>query len=77
VEIYLHSHNTPSWCGAQLKHRDNFAFNFIQHTNSLNIAPLFIKMGALSSSLTNMEVEQLVKYVHEILEVHLPSCLTE
>jgi hypothetical protein len=24
VELYLHSPNTPSWCGAQLKHRDNF-----------------------------------------------------
>jgi len=21
---YLHSSNTPSWCDAQLKHRDNF-----------------------------------------------------
>jgi hypothetical protein len=24
VEIYVHSPNTPSWRGAQLKHRDNF-----------------------------------------------------
>jgi len=24
VEIYLHSPNTPSWRGAQLKHRNNF-----------------------------------------------------
>jgi hypothetical protein len=24
VELYLHSPNTPSWRGAQLKHRDNF-----------------------------------------------------
>jgi hypothetical protein len=28
VEMYLHSHNTPSWRGAQLKHRDNFTFTF-------------------------------------------------
>jgi hypothetical protein len=28
VELYLHSPNTPSWCGAQLKHRDNFTFYF-------------------------------------------------
>jgi hypothetical protein len=27
-EIYLHSPNTPSWRGAQLKHRDNFTFTF-------------------------------------------------
>jgi hypothetical protein len=27
VELYLHSPNTPSWHGAQLKeHRDNFIF---------------------------------------------------
>jgi hypothetical protein len=28
MELYLHSPNTPSWRGAQLKHRDNFAFTF-------------------------------------------------
>jgi len=26
VELYLHSPNTPPWCGAQLKHRDDFTF---------------------------------------------------
>jgi hypothetical protein len=26
VELYFHSPNTPSWRGAQLKHRDNFTF---------------------------------------------------
>jgi hypothetical protein len=28
VDLYLHSSNTPSWRGAQLKHRDNFTFTF-------------------------------------------------
>jgi hypothetical protein len=28
VELYLHSPNTFSWRGAQLKHRDNFSFTF-------------------------------------------------
>jgi hypothetical protein len=28
VELYLHSPNTPSWGGAELKHRDNFALTF-------------------------------------------------
>jgi hypothetical protein len=28
VELYLHSPNTPPWCGADLKHRDNFTFTF-------------------------------------------------
>jgi hypothetical protein len=27
VEAYLHSPNTPSWHGAQLKHRDNLLFS--------------------------------------------------
>jgi hypothetical protein len=26
VELYFHSPNTPSWRGAQLKHRDNYTF---------------------------------------------------
>jgi hypothetical protein len=26
VELHFHSHNTPSWRGDQLKHRDNFNF---------------------------------------------------
>jgi hypothetical protein len=28
VELYFHSPNTPSWAGAQLKHRDNLTFLF-------------------------------------------------
>jgi hypothetical protein len=30
VELYLHSPNTPSWPGAQLKHRDNFTFTLLE-----------------------------------------------
>jgi hypothetical protein len=29
VELYLHSCNTPSWRGAQLKHRDKFIYIYI------------------------------------------------
>jgi len=29
VELYLHSPNTLSWRGAQLKHRENFTFTEI------------------------------------------------
>jgi hypothetical protein len=28
VDLYLHSPNTPSWRGDQLKRRDNFTFTF-------------------------------------------------
>jgi hypothetical protein len=34
VELYLHSANTPSWRGAQLKHRDNFTFTFTSWEDS-------------------------------------------
>jgi hypothetical protein len=34
VELYLHSPNTPSWRGSQLKHRDNFAFTFTIYVDS-------------------------------------------
>jgi hypothetical protein len=35
VELYFHSSNTPSWRGAQLKHRDNFTF-YLYLTSSSN-----------------------------------------
>jgi len=28
VELYFHFRNIPSWCGAQLRYRDNFTFTF-------------------------------------------------
>jgi hypothetical protein len=28
VQLYLHSPNKPSWCGAQVNHRDSFTFTF-------------------------------------------------
>jgi hypothetical protein len=31
MKIYLHSPNTPSWRGAQLKHRGNFTFTFYMY----------------------------------------------
>jgi hypothetical protein len=45
VELYLHSPNTPSWCGAQLKHKNKFnflplytlnAFLFLKYISVLN-----------------------------------------
>jgi len=29
LELYPYSPNTPSWCGAQLNHRDKFTFPFM------------------------------------------------
>jgi hypothetical protein len=36
VELYLHYPNTPSWCGAQLQHRDNFTFTSSCHVPRLS-----------------------------------------
>jgi hypothetical protein len=33
VELYLHSHHTPTCRGAQLKHKDNFTFTFTFYVN--------------------------------------------
>jgi hypothetical protein len=46
VEIYLHSPNTPSWRGAQLKHRDDFPFTFFlaQIARSKRMSLWFIHM---------------------------------
>jgi hypothetical protein len=29
VELYLHSPNTPAWCGAQEEHKDNFTYFYL------------------------------------------------
>jgi hypothetical protein len=34
MKLYLYSPNTPWWCGAQLKHRDNFIFTFTSYVRS-------------------------------------------
>jgi hypothetical protein len=36
LETYFHSPNTPSWRGAQLKHRDKFTLNFYITTEVLS-----------------------------------------
>jgi hypothetical protein len=37
VELYPHSPNTPSWRGAQLKHRNNFTFYLLIRLVLLNV----------------------------------------
>jgi hypothetical protein len=40
VELYRHSPNTPSWGGAQLKHRDNFTFIYMEDKRDVTEAPV-------------------------------------
>jgi hypothetical protein len=56
VELYFHSPNTPSWHGAQLKHRDTFTFTERKKGNNFKfphfgktIKKMFIALGFLSS----------------------------
>jgi len=37
VELYLHLPNTPSWRGAQLKHRDNFTVPYLTEIADLEL----------------------------------------
>jgi hypothetical protein len=37
VALYLHSPNTPSWHGAQLKHRDNFTFTYSSYVDDCGV----------------------------------------
>jgi hypothetical protein len=40
MELYLHSPNTPSWRGGQLKHRDSFTFIFYLYNPSVWLGDL-------------------------------------
>jgi hypothetical protein len=42
VELYLHSPRRPSWRSAQLKHRDNFTFTFLDMVNVKKFKEKFI-----------------------------------
>jgi hypothetical protein len=52
VELYLSSSNTPSWRGAQLKHRDNFTFylTLLQHRNATSES--YLRYSDVSGSTT-------------------------
>jgi hypothetical protein len=56
VELYFHFPNTPSWRGAQLKHRDNFTMKLtsvtvclfqlclVKHRDNFNVRQIFINL---------------------------------
>jgi hypothetical protein len=57
VELYLHSPNTPSWRGAQLKHRDNFTFTLTyDDLSTQNMKTI------LNSQKVNVKKEYVVAY---------------
>jgi hypothetical protein len=71
VELYLHSTNTPSWCSAQLQHRDNFTslpLSFQCLVTMHNKWQVFQKHMFVSSSLqkskwsrVNLEIDSRMK----------------
>jgi hypothetical protein len=40
AELYLHSPNTPSWRGAQLKHRDDFTFTLSYYMTEMLVSQI-------------------------------------
>jgi hypothetical protein len=55
VKLYLHSLNTPSWRGAQSKHRDNIIFTFIFY---ISLSTLFSDTMKIYSSLQTHTKQQ-------------------
>jgi hypothetical protein len=66
VELYIHSPNTPSWIGAQLKHRDNFTFIFYLYTITL------INSGTALVSKHYSMLSQLCHFFHVLHDIISP-----
>jgi hypothetical protein len=60
VELYLHSPDTPSWRGAQLKHRDNFGKIIIMIT----LLPSGVKTMGHILKLENIKFHVVLKSIH-------------
>jgi hypothetical protein len=61
VELYLHSHNTPSWRDDELKkHRDNFTFTLFHFCiiNSENNELYVIKQHINHQAAVNKETDR-------------------
>jgi hypothetical protein len=62
VEVYIHSPNTHSWHGAQLKHRDNFTFTWnawcisSYHSPGYILRLIFVSPFHLSHLVSSLEV---------------------
>jgi hypothetical protein len=61
MELYLHFPNTPSWRGAQLKHRDNFTFFIVKTTASI------LTTALKSPSNTDMKVTIMETSINDVL----------
>jgi hypothetical protein len=60
VELYLYSPNTPSWRGAQLKHRDNFMWRM----HDVEILPV-LSTTHISEVIDLLSISQHTKYQPE------------
>jgi hypothetical protein len=72
VALYLQSPNTPSWHGAQLKHRDNFTFIFYLGISFLLSVSLF--HDSFSQSTSHFHVWLLVRPLFYIISVVIQIC---
>jgi hypothetical protein len=59
VELYLHSPNTSSWRGAQLKHRVNFTFDL---TNIKTEEELYEKYSSKVNGIEQKKVNSAVDH---------------
>jgi len=74
MELYFHSPNTPSWSGAQLKHRDIFTF-YICFTVIIHAIVILGSIGADTAVSVEFEFE-LNPFVSLKAQNHLTSRAT-
>jgi hypothetical protein len=66
VKLYLHSPNTPSWRGDQLKHRDNFTFTINPETHGrtalMGDSKIKVKLSICLTKYETMKTGSLLNY---------------
>jgi hypothetical protein len=64
VELYLHSPNTPSWRGAQLKHRNNFTFTLLLPLTSVYGNIMCLKNDVLRKTFEPKSMKWVIMILH-------------
>jgi hypothetical protein len=74
VKLYIHSPNTPSWRGAQLKHRDNFTFYTWNRGQACLASEVNKKKNRLKNSIQWKERKNLIVMTKQTLN-NLHPCV--
>jgi hypothetical protein len=64
LTTHLHSSNTPTWRGAQLKHRDDFTFTFACHKVSVSVRVSVLE-SCVNVNVVELNSSEFCKYVRD------------